>query len=157
MEVSASGTSTLLARGPWYGRRYRGICYAWRVARWSLLRPRVCSAIGCSPVNYDGTIKTLRPRARRPIERTAQEQFKLKVLQLELRPKAQGEANEINSLPYYVARKFLKVEIHHVNRIIAVSTRRHKSQAIIHSIHLLIFLEQCDLLPVTGEHQFLGI
>ena len=42
--------------------------------RWSLLRPRVCSAIGCSPVNYmymyDGTIKTLpcvgaRPAANR--------------------------------------------------------------------------------------------
>ena len=36
-------------------------------------------------------------------------------------------------------------------------TSQAKPSFIPYSIHLLIFLEQCDLLPVTGEHHFLGI
>jgi len=50
----------------------------WRVGALVFASP-VCSvAVGCSPVNYDGTIKTRASKSK-----GLQEQFKLKVLQLE--------------------------------------------------------------------------
>jgi len=81
VESSASGASKLLARGPWYGRRAAGMVARWRVRVGALVfASPVCSvAVGCSPVNYDGTIKTRASKSKGLQE----EQFKLKVLQLE--------------------------------------------------------------------------